>query len=135
MKNKLLAVFFVLLCSICSQAQGTSFMTGFQPYYQYDSFDVGNVNVNNGLINLKIPLISYPQRGTLPSVDFWVRYYPTKWTVRWSGTYWYWEPASLNFGISLWELAPYVGLARYHTDLRHPPVDYAYHAVDSTGAH
>jgi len=108
-------------------------MTGFQSYYQYDAFDVGNVNINTKLINLKIPLISYPQRGTLPSVDFWVNYSPSLWKYT-CGSYCTWSPTSLRFGISFQQLLPYVGVARFHTDLHVQPVDYAYHAFDPTGA-
>src|SRR6266852_6257115 len=70
----------VFVCSSFANAQGgADFMLGFQPYYQYDFFEVGNINTVNGMINMDIPLISYQQRGTLPPLRLSASYSGSRW--------------------------------------------------------
>jgi hypothetical protein len=42
-----------------------NFETGFKPFGSYDGGNIDHINMTNGGLNVDIPLISYPQKGTL----------------------------------------------------------------------
>jgi hypothetical protein len=41
-----------------------------QPYHVYQGGNIDNVNLDNGSLNVRIPLVSYPQRGSQLALDF-----------------------------------------------------------------
>lgn len=53
--------------ALCAQ---TFLDLGMQPYHVYQSGQIDNVNLDNGSLNVAIPLVSYPQRGSQLSMSF-----------------------------------------------------------------
>jgi RHS repeat-associated protein len=52
---------------------------GFKPYGSYQGSGIDNVNLSNGHLELKIPIIGYPQRGGKLGLNFAVRYDASHW--------------------------------------------------------
>jgi RHS repeat-associated protein len=55
--------------SICAFAQAAN-ETGIKPYGSYHGGDIDQVNVSNNHLELRLPLLSYPQRGTRLKLSF-----------------------------------------------------------------
>ena len=62
----MVAIAAMLLASTVVQAQA-DFEKGFQAYQSYHGSDFDSVNLANGNLVLNIPLLSYEQRGGLPT--------------------------------------------------------------------
>ena len=73
--------FFMCLC--CALMTGSlhaqDIETGFQAYGSYSSSNFDTVNLQNGNLVLRIPLLSYPQRGQLPDLSLSVGYQHPGW--------------------------------------------------------
>ncbi len=59
------------------------FQRGFVPYQSYESFAFDSVNLSSGNLLLDIPIVSFPQRGTLHPFSLSLRYN----NPHWWGTY------------------------------------------------
>ena len=99
MKRIILACVFVLLGILPLAAQDPSeqYWYGFNSYntYQVGSFE--SVNLDNFNLVLHIPIVSYPQRGTLPNLSILVGYGPTTWyqkliVLQDGSSYYRWTP-------------------------------------------
>src|ERR1035438_212154 len=53
--------------------------TGLSPYATYITSDIDNVNPVNGNIFLKIPLLSYPQKGGKLRLNYYIFYNDKQW--------------------------------------------------------
>jgi hypothetical protein len=71
--------FLLLSFLIVSTAYGQTFETGFQTYGAYGGSDFDSINLANGNLILRIPVISYPQRGQLPDLKISVGYQQFGW--------------------------------------------------------
>jgi len=75
--------YFVCLLSIligsAAYAQNVDVGMGFLPYESYQSADFDSVNLSDGNVVLQIPLISFPQKGTLPTLSLSVNYNSYGW--------------------------------------------------------
>jgi RHS repeat-associated protein len=118
-------------------AQDPQIETGFQAYGTYHVFDFDSVNVQNHNLDLRIPIVSYHQRGDLPELSLNLLYRPITWAMRQTATsggpidYYYPTTYSGEFG-GVWDHIPSVTV--YH-DYSTLPYVYAYHLIDSNGAH
>ena len=74
---------FFLIISSCAvgQVQDPSTQMGSAPYATFQSGDIDNVNLDNGNVFLKIPLVGFPQRGDKLSLNFFVRYNAPRWNI------------------------------------------------------
>lgn len=72
----LLAFMLVLLPRLgFAQTQTTpDFNSGFTPYQQYHGGDIDSINMATGSVNLHIPLISFPQKGSGLRLTFAINY-------------------------------------------------------------
>jgi YD repeat-containing protein len=70
--------------------------TGLSPYAVYNPSDLDNVNPTNGNIFLKIPLLSYPQKGGKLRLNYYI-FYNDK---QWQANLYAYMPPSLGGGIS-----------------------------------
>ena len=52
------------------QAIAPDLQPGLMPYQSYHGGDIDKINLSNGILNVQIPLISYPQRGGKLKLDF-----------------------------------------------------------------
>jgi RHS repeat-associated protein len=52
------------------QAIAPDLQPGLMPYQSYHGGDIDKINLSNGIVNVDIPLISYPQRGGKLILDF-----------------------------------------------------------------
>src|SRR6185437_17120778 len=52
---------------------------GIKPYGSYHGGDIDSVNVSNGHLELRIPLLSYPQRGSSLKLNFIARFHNAVW--------------------------------------------------------
>jgi RHS repeat-associated protein len=62
-----------VLCFLCLPVfaqDDPNFETGLKPFGSYHGGDIDTINLMNGNMSLKIPLISYPQRGGKLKLDF-----------------------------------------------------------------
>jgi len=74
--DRKIALLFVLVLSatgIVAQIGNPTTETGLKPYGTYHGGDIDTVSVFNGKIDLHVPLVSYPQRGSL-QFGFTLRY-------------------------------------------------------------
>ncbi len=73
----------LLLCSssvlFCQVTPDTA--QGITPYAEYVPGDIDNVNPVNGNLFLKIPLLSYPQRGGKLKLDYYIYYNDKQWQI------------------------------------------------------
>jgi RHS repeat-associated protein len=70
----------LLICALPSKAQDPAqFTQGFNAYQPYDFDGTSSVNLSNFNLFLHIPLASYPQRGTLPPITFFINYNNFTW--------------------------------------------------------
>jgi RHS repeat-associated protein len=66
------AVFLCVTFVTSASAQGPApdEQLGLAPYQSYHGGDIDNVNLSNGNLNIRIPLLSYPQRGGVLKENF-----------------------------------------------------------------
>jgi YD repeat-containing protein len=77
-------LFFLLLNVLAANAQTLSGVEqGIKPYGSYEGGDIDSVSMANGSLTLKIPLISYPQRGGKLHVGYSL-YYSNPWLQPWA---------------------------------------------------
>jgi len=80
-----LAFFFlvslIVPASVVGQVQDPSIQMGSAPYATFQNGDIDNVNLDNGNVFLKIPLVGFPQRGDKLSLNFFVRFNAPRWNV------------------------------------------------------
>jgi RHS repeat-associated protein len=70
----------LIACGAFAQAQTTpDIATGLSPYATYIPGDIDNVNPVNGNVFVKIPLLSYPQRGGKLKLDYYIYYNDKQW--------------------------------------------------------
>ncbi len=75
-------LFLAALSSKTSIAQVTADTAqGQSPYGVYRVGDIDSVNVVNGNLSLRIPLLSYPQRGKDLRMDFYIYSNDKKWII------------------------------------------------------
>src|SRR5713226_85646 len=55
---------------LLAQNDDMSLAPGFTPYQSFHGGDIDSINVTNGNLIIRIPLISYPQRGGKLSLSF-----------------------------------------------------------------
>jgi RHS repeat-associated protein len=136
----LLCLALLLLAGTVTRSQ--NFDRGFVPYESYQSSSLDSVNLSDGNLLLSIPIISYPQRGTLPPFTLSLRYNNPRWTVihtdcflyygnTYCHSYWQHNGAAI---LIVRDDAYVISILNY-TD---PVTGYATsatHAVDSSGAH
>ncbi len=69
------ACLVVLLCPSAAVAQTTPDLEqGMKPYGSYDAGAIDSVNLLNGNLHLRVPLVSYPQRGGKLPLKFFIQY-------------------------------------------------------------
>ena len=69
---------FLFVCAgVAAEAQNTD--QGIIPYRSYINSDIDSVNPNNGNLVLHIPLVDYPQVGSLPDFTLYLRYNGYNW--------------------------------------------------------
>jgi hypothetical protein len=76
---RLLCLTSFLLLASATWAQ--NFDRGFVPYESYQGSGLDSVNLSNGNLLLHIPIISYPQRGTMPPLTLSLRYNNPRWNL------------------------------------------------------
>ncbi len=143
MKRILWTVGFLILASLPLAAQDpTDFENGFKPYYSYDETSLDSVDLQTLRLNLHIPLISYPQLGTLPPLSLSIVFTPNTWV---EVCFWYinnicnYESPNYNPGPTDFHSNPYVtrdnmlynGYTEVETDCCSAGV---YEAIESSGA-
>jgi hypothetical protein len=74
-----------LFCSIASAQADPILETGIRPYGAY-SQDFETISMVNGGMSIRIPLLSYPQRGNKLKLDFQLIYMDAGWSVVTSGS-------------------------------------------------
>jgi hypothetical protein len=103
MKRVLLACLlaFVGVLQLAAQDPSSEYWRGFNSYnsFQVGSFD--SVNEDNFNLILHIPIVSYPQKATLPNLSLIVGYEPSSWyqkliTLPDGSTYYEWWPSYLG---------------------------------------
>jgi uncharacterized alpha/beta hydrolase family protein len=47
---------------------------GIKPFGSYDATKIDTVDIATGALSLHIPLLSYPQRGSLPPVNYSINF-------------------------------------------------------------
>jgi YD repeat-containing protein len=78
----LACLFFAASISTTSNAQVTADIAqGQTPYGVYQMGDIDSVNAVNGNVSLRIPLLSYPQRGKDLRMDFYIYSNDKQWTI------------------------------------------------------
>src|SRR5215510_11173972 len=97
-------IFLVLiLCGalpLCAQTN-PNLEIGLKPYGSFEGGSIDNVSITNGNLILHIPLLSYPQRGSLPG-EIHLVYNDKKWTVNQTcfgstcTDRWRWNPLGAN---------------------------------------
>jgi hypothetical protein len=78
--SRIVLSFAFAFASVVSFSQVTPDMAvGITPYASYNVNDIDNVNPTNGNLFLKIPLLSYPQRGGKLRLNFFIYYNDKQW--------------------------------------------------------
>lgn len=62
-------------------AQGPPQQPGLAPYQSYDESNFDTVDLLGGAVQLHIPIVSYPQKGTLPPLSLQLGYSNPSWTA------------------------------------------------------
>ncbi len=75
---------FPTLLSLQALAQTTE--QGLKPFGSYDTNDLDSINLVNGGLLLRAPLVSYPQRGDRLNLSFFIRYNSGGWRVVYTTT-------------------------------------------------
>lgn len=71
----LILVASILLGCPVAIAQATPDLEqGLKPFGSYDGGNIDSVNLSNGNVNLHVPLLSYPQRGSKLPLRFLIQY-------------------------------------------------------------
>src|SRR5260370_34506842 len=74
------AILLILVAASLGWAQSpTDFEKGFIPYATYHTLDFDSVSLPERNLVLHIPLISYPQRGTIPDLGLFLLYNGKSW--------------------------------------------------------
>lgn len=79
----LLAVCFIFSASAIAQIT-PDMARGLTPFASYNQGDIDNYNPANGNLFLKIPLLSYPQRGRNLHLDYYIYYNDKQWQLDFS---------------------------------------------------
>jgi YD repeat-containing protein len=130
------------LCLLLSPASfSQNFDRGFVPYESYQTSGIDSVNLANGNLLVHIPIISYPQRGTMPPLSLSLRYNNPRWTVIHTNCYLYYGE---NVCHSYWQHDgssitvvrddAYAVLTYGYTDPNNGYATQAFDALDSSGA-
>jgi RHS repeat-associated protein len=77
MKHVILSAIVFLFVAGPLAAQ--DFQAGLIPFQSYDSQGFDSVNLSSGNLVINIPLVSYPQKGSLPSVGYFLSSNTTDW--------------------------------------------------------
>jgi RHS repeat-associated protein len=97
----MLAAVVVLLPGFSVGQTTQDFNSGFTPFQQYHGGDIDSINMATGSLNLHIPLISFPQKGTGLRLTFAINYNSTtikRVFVGRPGTgYYQWSPVDTNY--------------------------------------
>src|SRR5258708_2459026 len=142
MKKVTAGLFFLAsLLLLSSPAWAQNFDRGFMPYESYQGSGLDSVNLSNGNLLLHIPIVSYPQRGTMPPLTLSLRYDQPRWNIV-VNPYEYWGTTRY---IATWQHDgssilivrddTYTFLEYNYTDAITGVGAAAFHAVDSSGAH
>ena len=98
----LLTLLLLLIPSLgVAQTPVPDFNSGFTPYQTYHGGDIDSVNMATGSLNLHIPLISFPQKGSGLRLTFAINYNST--TVartligRGANSYYQWSASDTNY--------------------------------------
>src|ERR1700722_332621 len=67
--------------SACLSQITANTVQGASPYAVYSAGEIDNVNVLNGNVFVKIPLLSYPQRGEDLKMDFYIYANDKQWYI------------------------------------------------------
>lgn len=98
-KNFFLGIVVVLILSPLAPCQNESvdylFSPGVQELSAADPFELGSVNVANGNLHIEIPLASFPQRGSAPTLTYELVYDSRMWQPVDAGTYYAWQPTAI----------------------------------------
>jgi RHS repeat-associated protein len=70
----LLVVLAISIAKTAAAQDDPDFDVGMKPFGAYHGGNIDTINLFNGMLNLDIPLISYPQRGGKLKLDFHLRY-------------------------------------------------------------
>jgi RHS repeat-associated protein len=71
----------LFMANVCAVAQAAN-EQGMKPYGSFHGGDLDQVNLSNGHLELRIPILSYPQRGGRLKLNFIVRYHNAVWNER-----------------------------------------------------
>jgi hypothetical protein len=88
--------FFAFACGVCAQSN-PNLEIGLRPYGSYGGGKIDSVALANGNLSMRIPLFSYPQRGSIPG-NLSLQYSNKNWYVFSSCTntncfdQWKWNP-------------------------------------------
>jgi RHS repeat-associated protein len=104
-RHVLLALLLCVFIGSAARAQNLDAGMGFQAYGSYHSSDFDSVNLESGNLILHIPLISFPQRGQLPSLDISI----TSNNYGWSYNSYYDSDGHLQFYYAFNGGSPWVG--------------------------
>jgi len=74
MRKTTVLVIGILMFTKFAVTQATDLAPGLQPYQSYHGGDLDQVNLSNGNLHVRIPLISYPQRGGKLKLDYALEY-------------------------------------------------------------
>ena len=74
-------VFALVSLFFWSTAHGQLPSVGIDPSSSYQSGEIDSVDLSSGNVNVHIPLIGFPQRGSKLRLNFMVRYNQPLWTV------------------------------------------------------
>jgi len=100
MKRILILALAMIAVALPSAAQDTSveYFRGINSYNAYNLGSFDAVNMDNGNLTLTIPIISYPQKGSLPDFKLSLHYVGQSWYMpcynNGYGTYCDWTPGS-----------------------------------------
>src|SRR5713226_1009081 len=79
-----LLVLFSLICQLASGQGYPTFEQGTRRLGAYNASNIDNISLLNGNTNLFIPLVSYPQRGSHPPLEFGLLYHNRGFYADWS---------------------------------------------------
>src|SRR4051812_21384979 len=65
--------------SCCWSQEKADLEQGLKSYGVYSGGDIDSVSVTNGNLNVHIPLFSYPQRGRVPTLTYYLLYNNKDW--------------------------------------------------------
>jgi hypothetical protein len=125
----------LLFVMLAGPVAAQDFTAGLIPFQSYSTYDFDSINNNSINLFVHIPVLSYPQRGTLPDLGFYLSYNRITWFQDCVSYYFgietcWWEPHGGSVRVSpLGESAAYVD--EFCDDYG---CYYTYYAIDDTGA-